>query len=75
MRIFIIGGEGLCKKYGMIVINVDDILLIREIHDRYDFAEAILALHPEAVEESLYIKTFEQKYPNLAEELSKFINK
>jgi hypothetical protein len=73
MKIFIISAEGLDKKYGMIV-DKDSVLLIRQIHDRYDFAEAVLALNPDATEEALYIKTFEKCYPKLANKLLNFIN-
>lgn len=72
IRIFIIGEQHLCKKYGMIVKDVDNILLIKEIHDRYDFVDAVLAITPDATEQAMYIKDFESKYPKLAEKLYQF---
>lgn len=75
MTIFIIGGEGLGKIYGMIVKHANNILLIKEICNRYDFADAVLAIHPDATEKAMYIKTFEESYPELGIKLSEFINK
>lgn len=73
IRIFIIGEQSLCKKYGMIVKDIDNILLFKEIHDRYDFADGVLALETNAIEESIYIKDFEKKYPELYSKIYKFI--
>lgn len=72
IRIFIVYNE---RKYGIIVKDTNNILIIREIENRYDFANAVLAIHPDAIEKSMYIKVFEELHPELALKLLEFINK
>lgn len=73
IKIFIIAGRGVDKTHAMVVEDMCDVITIRQIFDRYDFAAGVLALAPDAEEEAYYIGLFEDKYPELAHKLKEFM--
>jgi hypothetical protein len=73
IKIFIIGGRGVGKTHAMVVEDMCEVLAIRQIFDRYDFAAGVLAVAPDAEEEAYYIGLFEDKYPALAYKLKEFM--
>jgi hypothetical protein len=73
IKVFIVGSEGAGKNYAMVVADQQDVILIRRVHDRYDFFAGVKALAPDAEEDCYYIGLFRKERAELAAKLDAFI--